>query len=238
MSFAFPLTQQIKFARTTLELSTSSSVALSARDKLLDAILKNRKDELSILVQDLLSSQRHTYDPNESLLGQFFCSIVLPNQSPPLWKLLSFVPEQTIAGQQYFEDGEALRVVNYSELLGPSVHLRAEGTFQTNRTQNANKGPFPWLSFGQQFSPRKECPDDYTVTVTQVSLHLGSFVWKLPIQGSSVLRVLYGDSDLRIFVSPQDTESTVGDWERRGLIVVQVRNDLINPLRPLDLRAT
>lgn len=53
-----------------------------------------------------------------------------------------------------------------------------------------------------------------------------------------MLRVLYGDSDLRIFVSPQDTESTAGDWERRGLIVVQVRNDLINPSRPIDLRAT
>jgi hypothetical protein len=129
MSSAFQFKQQSELSRGL------SSVALFTRDRLLDAILENRKDELSFLVQDLLSSQRHTYDPNESLLGPFFCSVVLPNQSPPLWKRLSFVPERTIAGQQYFEDGEALRVVNYSELLGPSVHLSAEGIFQATVAQ-------------------------------------------------------------------------------------------------------
>lgn len=228
------MTQKPQILRTPLALS-SSKRSKSIRDNLLNVILENRNDELRSLVQDLLSSRRHTYDPNESLLGPFYCSIVLPDQPQPLWKRLSLTPGQTIAGQQYFRDGDIYRVVNYSELLGPSVHLRAEGTFHQAATQT-KKGP--WFDFRnmQRNQIKKLCPDDYFVTVTQVSLHVGNFVWKLPIQGTSVSRILYGDSDLRIFVSPQNTDSTAGDWEQEGLIVVQVRNDVINPLRPIDLR--
>lgn len=218
-----------------------TSLSLSVRDRLLNAIIHDKQsDDLNTLVYELLNSKRHTYDPDESLLGPFFCSIVLPNQPQPLWKRLSL--NQDIAGQQYFYDGEVFRVVNYSELFGSGVvHLRAEGTFvtaaiETNKTENS-RGPLSWFNFGNVPSLRF-CPDDYVVTVTQVSLHVGSFVCKLPIEGTSVLRVLYADSDLRIFVSPQDTQSTAGDWEQEGLVVVQVRNDLVNPFRPIDLRTS
>ena len=32
---------------------------------------------------------------------------------------------------------------------------------------------------------------------------------------------------LRIFVSPMESRSVVGDWESAGLVVVQVRSDLV-----------
>lgn len=49
------------------------------------------------------------------------------------------------------------------------------------------------------------------------------------ILGTGTVRVLYADENLRIFLSPTDTNVTKGggDWESEGLIVVQVRVDLV-----------
>ena len=50
----------------------------------------------------------------------------------------------------------------------------------------------------------------------------------LSIEGTGTVRVLYADENLRIFVSPTDTNSKGGgDWESECLIVVQVRVDLV-----------
>ena len=46
------------------------------------------------------------------------------------------------------------------------------------------------------------------------------------IQGSGVVRVLYANPQLRIFLSPTQGD---GGWEDQGLVVVQVRSDLIRP---------
>jgi hypothetical protein len=107
-----------------------------------------------------------------------------------------------------------------------------ERLFGTNNNNRSNKS-----------TRRRPCPDDYRVTVNKASFCVSfgdntrpfNFSLDLPIQGSSILRVLYASNTthLRIFVSPEDTKSTgvigagAGEWENAGLVVVQVRSDVI-----------
>lgn len=73
-------------------------------------------------------------------------------------------------------------------------------------------------------------PYDYSATVTKASVVLfGKYAFDVIIEGAGIVRVLYADRNLRIFLSPEDTNVTrgMGDWESRGLIVVQVRVDLV-----------
>jgi len=73
-------------------------------------------------------------------------------------------------------------------------------------------------------------PYDYSATVTGASVVLlGNFAFDVAIEGTGTVRVLYADGDLRVLLSPEDTDVTRGggDWEIRGLIVVQVRVDLV-----------
>lgn len=73
-------------------------------------------------------------------------------------------------------------------------------------------------------------PYDYSATVTGASIVLfRKFSLDLAIEGTGTVRVLYADENLRVFVSPKDTNVTRGggDWESEGLIVVQVRVDLV-----------
>ena len=44
------------------------------------------------------------------------------------------------------------------------------------------------------------------------------------IQGAGVARVLYADPNMRIFEAPNQDDT---GWEDQGLIVVQVRRDLL-----------
>ena len=73
-------------------------------------------------------------------------------------------------------------------------------------------------------------PYDYSATVTGASIVLfQTLILNITIEGTGTVRVLYADENLRIFVSPTDTNVTRGggDWENEGLIVVQVRVDLV-----------
>ena len=81
----------------------------------------------------------------------------------------------------------------------------------------------------QQFS-QLPTPYDYAATVTGASIVLfQKMILNVSIEGTGTVRVLYADENLRIFVSPTDTNVTRGggDWESEGLIVVQVRVDLV-----------
>jgi len=72
-------------------------------------------------------------------------------------------------------------------------------------------------------------PYDYSACVTGASIVLfQKFSFNLSIEGTGTVRVLYADDNLRIFISPTDTNVTKGggDWESEGLVVVQVRMDL------------
>jgi hypothetical protein len=81
-----------------------------------------------------------------------------------------------------------------------------------------------------QQSSQLPTPYDYAATVTGASIVLfQKMILNVSIEGTGTVRVLYADENLRIFVSPTDTNVTRGggDWESEGLIVVQVRVDLV-----------
>ena len=62
---------------------------------------------------------------------------------------------------------------------------------------------------------------------TKIILSVFGLTFDFSIKGSANLVVLYADPRLRIFVSPMESRSVVGDWESAGLVVVQVRSDLV-----------
>jgi hypothetical protein len=77
------------------------------------------------------------------------------------------------------------------------------------------------------------CPDVYQVNATRASL---SF-WPVdPTANPGVVLYPYVDPRIRVFVSPIESDSVVGDWEDASLVVVQVRSDLVTGQDLLDLR--
>jgi hypothetical protein len=186
----------------------------------------------------------HRYDIMESLLASgFFCTLYwyVPGGNPkttptPLWEQVS-LKASNIKGQQYYERNDFQEaVINYSEIWGRSLYLTAEGTFQpidsllenNNNTPNTNPPPKRnTLSCTVKNSRTlRTCPDVFRVEATKVTLHILGLKLPLPIQGSSNLVILYADPRIRIFVSPIESKSVVGNWEEAGLVVVQVRSDL------------
>ena len=92
----------------------------------------------------------------------------------------------------------------------------------------------PFNSFSSLFANKKSSnlptPYDYEARVTGASISfLDRYSLNLSIAGTGTVRVLYADENLRIFVSPTDTNVTKGaeGWESEGLIVVQVRVGLV-----------
>jgi hypothetical protein len=153
---------------------------------------------------------------------------------------------RNVKGQRYtFDDGT---FVNYAEVFGDNLYLTASGTFVDAApvTAAADDGvpkynPFEAMiaslfgsndSGGAKGSPPRLLPTpyDYSATVAEASVILfGKFAFGVAIEGTGTVRVLYADRNLRIFLSPEDANVTRGggDWESRGLIVVQVRVDLV-----------
>lgn len=197
----------------------------------------------------------YTYDPTESLVGGgFFCTLYwftpnMPDAPPPIWELLS-LKASNVKGQQYYERNDFTEaVINYSEIWGPALHLTAEGTFApldgVEPAGGAFRPPFGGGLFWKKRRSRlvgqsrrlRTCPDVFRVDATRVTLHvLGTALLPLPIKGSSNLVVLYADPRLRVFVSPTESRTVVGNWEEAGLVVVQVRSDLVGGSSPADLR--
>lgn len=126
----------------------------------------------------------------------------------PKWernaKLLPFL--SNVAGQDY--DAGSLRVINYGEVLGSSVHFRAEG------------------SFAEVDTNVRSCPKDYDVFVERGAINFLGLDIPLPISGKGYLRCLYADAGLRIFISPR---SSPDKWEEGGLIVVQMPMSRLDP---------
>ena len=235
--------------------ATTKQMRKLPSDELLQAVLTKPQNLLKIeqLVQSIVTaSTAWTYDPNESIYGPLYCTVAAftpndPNHAPPLWERIS-LKDDNIKGQQYTARARqdppdiAGTLINYSEIWGKALHLRATGTSVPvqNKTSSSKPSSFWWdalLPSINNPSQKRTCPDDYVATVNGASLHLGNFVWKLPIEGSSILRVLYADPQLRIFISPATSDSVVGAWEESGLVVVQVRSDLVTPNgQIIDLR--
>ncbi len=128
----------------------------------------------------------------------------------PRWRIGS-----NVAGQAY--DQRRGLVVNYGELLGPSLHFAAQGSFSAREPRSSR------------------CPKDFDVSVESGGLVvLGRPLFSDAISGPGALRVLYVDSDIRIFETLRDSPN---QWEARGLQVVQVREELFPEPRSLDVDA-
>jgi hypothetical protein len=202
------------------------------------------------MIDDLVQ-RRTPYDPTESLLGKFFCTVYtytpsVPNAPDPLWERIS-IQKENLKGQQYFLSSNFdNQVINYAEIYGSSVHLRAKGSFVPTVDTNGSSKKTKSLQerfLGPLLSPddqkMRKTPDAFDVTVSAASIHLWGACLSLPIRGTSQLVVLYADSRMRIFVSPLENNQGsmgAGNWENSGLLVVQIRSDLVTGEDPMDLR--
>ena len=218
---------------------------------------KDEEDRIQRLV-DYLVSARVDFAPSKCLEGPMYASNVIRGP-PPLWERfgISFPKigggsgrSSGLQGQQYRYRGEERMVVNYAEVLGPALHVRAYGTYERDRkggedvVEDDDRGS---LSLPEGSGPmggrlssilggggapgaassrdRIRCPADFVVSVNKASIFaLGRSV-DIPISGTGYLRVLYADPRIRIFVSPKST--TDDRWEKAGLMVAQVRVDLV-----------
>jgi TolA-binding protein len=229
-----------------------------------------------------LTTTPPTYDPTESLFDcGFFCTLYwyYPNnnnnnnnnkikesegnaapkekekekEKPPIWAKLSLLPSN-IKGQQYYLSNNFQQsVINYSEIYGKNIHIKAEGTlYPISSNTNTNNGSSsssgsddtlsssPLSSSSSSSSPvvvlknsrklRTTLPDIFRVDATKIILSIFGLTINFSIKGSANLVVLYADPRIRIFVSPMESRSVVGNWEEAGLVVVQVRSDLVSML--------
>jgi hypothetical protein len=243
------------FGTARLSLLSSTSTYETATD-LLESVQKEDRDERTIesLIQALINNPSlNVFDPADCLYGSLFCTLYsftpgVSDAPAPLWERIS-LRKQNIKGQQYSGSGGSGSVINYAQIWGEAIALRAFGVFfrkdMDNDAEAMPKGfdekVGGWrsrFSVWEAGSPAssatgnrlRTCPDDYIVTVSGASLDVfGWQVLSLPISGQSMLRVLYADPRLRILVSPQSSSDsfTNREWESSGLIVVQCRSDLV-----------
>lgn len=91
-------------------------------------------------------------------------------------------------------------VVNVGQILGDKVFVSVEGAVSEQSTSDRT-------------------PKFYTADIDQGTLNVLGLRIPLPIKGRGVAKLLYHDANLRIFESPQESES---EWEQEGLVVVQM----------------
>jgi len=187
-----------------------------------------------------------------------------PKEEDPLWEQLSLIPSN-IKGQQYYVCNNFQQsVINYSEILGSNIFVTAEGTVSpissssslsssneddtntntrtktnANNTSSSDSDKFSSLSSSSSSVKNsrrlRTLPDVFKVDATKISLSVFGLSINFSIQGSANLVVLYADPRIRIFVSPMESRSFVGNWEEAGLVVVQVRSDLISMTKNQDI---
>ena len=200
-------------------------------------------NEINQLVQSLISSKSY-FSPSTCIDGPLFASIHFIGNTP-LWEKIGSGAVRNVKGQKYNLDDQSF--TNYAEIWGRSLFLKAFGQLgEKGPVQDASLGyasatddnPFSAIVaslFGLNGGVSKQSnllptPYDYEARVTGASVSLwDKFALNLRIEGTGTVRVLYADENLRVFVSPTDTNVTKGggDWESKGLIVVQVRVDLV-----------
>lgn len=190
------------------------------------------------------------FDPNECIFGDFFATIYVLGPTP-LWERLSQGRSKNIKGQKFYTDADSGmgRFVNYAEVFGKGLQLRAYGSCSKSSEQPNKEGtnqktndrfssPLDFITFflTNNKAPTlasEQCPVDYTATVQKGSIFFVGKEFDISINGVGTLRVLYADPELRIFVNVGD--NTDAKWEKDGLYVVQVKSDLISPSIVVDL---
>ena len=213
------------------------------------------------------STPCYYYDPSESLFGSgFYCTLYFyyPNTSTaaggngngnnskppedPIWEKTSLKPSN-IKGQQYYVRNDFQQsVINYSEVWGSDVTIKAEGVLtpiddddDDDEHDKAKTTNVSTNNAKEDSRTLRRLPDVFRVDATKISASFFGLTLDFSIQGSANLVVLYADPRIRIFVSPLPSETVVGNWEQAGLVVVQVRGDLVpasneNMPRLVDLR--
>ena len=200
-------------------------------------------NEINSLVRTLIAA-KSTFDPKECIDGPLFATIHFIGNTP-LWEKIAIGGVRNVKGQRYtLLDDTSGNFVNYAEILGQALYLKAVGRFVEkgyvassakvdDKVGDTSNNPLEMLtSFfsSRDDEQKKPTPFDYEAIVSGVSIVLfGKYALNVDIAGTGTVRVLYADPNLRIFLSPTDTDVTrgAGDWESAGLIVVQVRNDLV-----------
>jgi len=212
--------------------------------------INNLNKEINNLVKILINS-KSSFDPLTSIDGPLFASVYFIGDTP-LWEKIGARIVRNVKGQKYTLNSEVRgNFANYAEVVGSNLYLKAIGickdegpvndstvslisttTSSDNKSSNPLETVFASLfsSSSKSNSQYKPTPYDYTAEVTGASIVLfQKFSLDLTIEGTGIVRVLYADEKLRIFLSPRGTNVTKGggDWESAGLVVVQVRVDLI-----------
>ena len=208
-------------------------------------------NEINSLVRTLIDSKT-TFNPSTCINGPLFASVHFIGDTP-LWEKIGASVVRNVKGQKYtFDTATSGTFVNYAEILGNNFYLKAVGNcndvgpvtsssssasdVQNEKTNNNPLGEaFASLFSGgskmkQQSTTNLPTPYDYSAQVTGASIVLfQKFSLDLTIEGTGTVRVLFADENLRIFLSPKDTNVTRGaeGWESEGLIVVQVRVGLV-----------
>eukprot|EP00617_Octactis_speculum_P023549 CAMPEP_0185759430 /NCGR_PEP_ID=MMETSP1174-20130828/18170_1 /TAXON_ID=35687 /ORGANISM="Dictyocha speculum, Strain CCMP1381" /LENGTH=269 /DNA_ID=CAMNT_0028439765 /DNA_START=86 /DNA_END=892 /DNA_ORIENTATION=+ len=161
------------------------------------------------IIERLIADLSETEAPfNEAEFGEglWVARYILPPgggaESNPRWlTLANYLPFlDNLSGQKY-QVSPARTVLNYSEIVGQRLWIAARGSF----------------SVADEAQDR--CPKDFDVLITSAEINLLGVRLPIPVSGKGLVRVLYSDASLRIFVSPNDTPDK---WEERGLIVVQI----------------
>jgi hypothetical protein len=234
------------------ELDSRSGIVLDRLNPSNLGKQQRQRDRIQEYIKLLSDMPNNTYDPTKSLLGPMYCTLYnhnpsKPNAKAPLWERISLKPEN-LKGQQYFLNADfELSIINYAEILGKAFAVRAKATFApvTNKPSKGKltrgKPPMSSANGVADIDPStpsalRTCPDVYNVRAIAGEIVLGDLIIPLPIEGEAKLIVLYADPRLRIFVSADRSDSAVGAWEQAGLVVVQVRSDLVTGTGPIDLR--
>ena len=217
----------------------------------------NNKKGAGFLDRLLPPPKPRYYDPAESLFGSgFYCTLYFyyPNTSSdsdsdsnksssndsklpedPIWEKTS-LKASNIKGQQYYIRNDFQQsVINYSEVWGPDVTITAEGVLtpideeqgDKNKNISNNDNDKPLVQTKKGSRSLRKLPDVFRVDATKISAKIFGLSLDFNIKGSANLVVLYADPRIRVFVSPLASETVVGNWEEAGLVVVQVRGDLV-----------
>ena len=221
---------QSLFAASASTQQTSDELLCLLTEKADNASTESDDSRINRLVQNLISS-RSSFNPSTCIEGPLFASVHFIG-STPLWEKIAAGAVRNVKGQKYREDGT---FTNYAEVLGENLYLKAIGGYSDIgpvRAVESDANPFSSFAslFANEQSTLLPTPYDYEARVTGASISLwNKFELNLSIEGTGIVRVLYADENLRIFLSPTDTNVTkgAGDWESEGLIVVQVRVGLV-----------
>lgn len=190
--------------------------------ELVSLILEDRRDDeakerIAAFVEELTAATVE-FNPKECLDGPLFFSTVVSGP-PPLWERLGLdFAVKNIQGQQYVYNDDEKRVINYAEVLGSAIHVRAYGTYESDSSRAQpveSKGsgmmrlPNP---FSRTDSPLLKCPMDFVVTVDRACVSFFGNQLSIPISGTGYLRVLYADPNVRIFVSKIPHNIYICSW--------------------------